>query len=71
MVQTKDGSVFNMQDKLSMNEEVVMTMVKTSQDGIEVRSKHIGNVGGSKIKDTSDKFVLKNDILNGKVNGNN
>ena len=48
-----------------------MTMVKTSENGIEVRSKRIGNVGGSKIKDTSDKFVSKNDILNGKVNGNN
>ena len=54
-----------------MNEEGVMTMVKTSHDSIEVRSKCIGNVGGSKIKDTSDKFVSKNDILNGKVNGNN
>ena len=48
-----------------------MTMVKTSNNGIEVWSKHIGKVGGSKMNDTNDKIVSKSNILNGKVNRNN
>ena len=69
----KDGHflVFNLQERLTGNEEVVMTMVKTSENGIEVRTKWIGNVGRSKKKDTSNNFVSKNDVLNGNVKGNN
>ena len=48
-----------------------MTMVNTSNNGIEVRSKCIGKVGGSKMNDTNDKIVSKSNILNGKVNHNN
>ena len=35
-VKTNNGQVLNLREKLSANEEVVMTMVKTSNDGIEV-----------------------------------
>ena len=70
-VKTNDGQVLNLWEKLSTNEEVVMTMVKTSNNGIEVRSKCIGKVGGSKMNDTNDKIVSKSNILHGKVNSNN
>ena len=70
-VKTNDGQVLNLQEKLSANEEVVMTMVKSSNNGIEVRSKRIGKVGGSKMNDTNDNIVSKSNILNGKVNRNN
>ena len=70
-VKTNDGQVLNLREKLSTNEEVVMTMVKSSNNGIEVRSKHIGKVGGSKMNDTNDNIVLKSNIINGKVNCNN
>ena len=70
-VKTNDGQVLNLQEKLSTNEEVVMTMVKSSNNGIEVRSKRIGKVGGSKMNDTNDNIVSKSNILNGKVNRNN
>ena len=60
-----------MQEKLSTNEEVVMTIVKSSNNGIEVQSKHIGKVGGSKMNDTNDNIVSKSNIINGKVNHNN
>ena len=48
-----------------------MTMVKSSNNGIEVRSKCIGKMGGSKMNDTNDNIVSKSNILNGKVNRNN
>jgi len=48
-----------------------MTMVKSSNNGIEVRSKCIGKVGGSKMNDTNDNIVSKSNIINGKVNCNN
>ena len=70
-VKTNDGQVLNVWEKLSTNEEVVMTMVKSSNNGIEVRSKRIGKVGGSKMNDTNDNIVSKSNILNGKVNRNN
>ena len=70
-VKTNDGQVLNLREKLSTNEEVVMTMVKSSNNGIEVRSKRIGKVGGSKMNDTNDNIVSKSNILNGKVNRNN
>ena len=38
-VKTNDGQVLNMQEKLSTNEEVVTTIVKSSNNGIEVQSK--------------------------------
>ena len=60
-----------MQEKLNTNEEVVMTIVKSSNNGIEVWSKHIGKVGGSKMNDTNDNIVSKSNIINGKVNRNN
>ena len=60
-----------MAKSLNSNEQVVMMMVKTSENGIEIRTKRIGNASGSKSKDTSNNFVSKNDILNGKVKGNN
>ena len=60
-----------MQEKLSTNEEVVMTIIKSSNNGIEVRSKRIGKVGGSKMNDTNDNIVSKSNIINGKVNCNN
>ena len=44
-VKTNDGQVLNMQEKLSTNEEVVMTIIKSSTNGIEVQSKRIGKVG--------------------------
>ena len=69
-VKTSDGQVLNMQEKLSTNEEVVMTIIKSSNNGIEVRSKRIGKVGGSKMNDTNDNIVLKSNIINGKVNCN-
>ena len=70
-VKTNDGQVLNLQEKLSTNEEVVMTIVKSSDNGIEVRSKRIGKVGGSKMNDTNDNIVSKSNIINGKVNRNN
>ena len=70
-VKTNDGQVLNMQEKLSSNEEVVMTIIKSSNNGREVRSKHIGKVGGSKMNDTNDNIVSKSNIINGKVNCNN
>ena len=48
-----------------------MTIVKSSNNGIEVRSKCIGKVGGSKMNDTNDNIVSKSNIINGKVNRNN
>ena len=48
-----------------------MPMVKSSNNGIEVRSKCIGKVGGSKMNDTNDNIVSKSNILNVKVNRNN
>ena len=48
-----------------------MTMVKSSNNGIEVWSKRIGKVGGSNMNDTNDNIVSKSNILNGKVNRNN
>ena len=60
-----------MQEKLSTNEEVVMTIIKSSTNSIEVRSKHIGKVGGSKMNDTNDNIVSNSNIINGKVNCNN
>ena len=56
-VQRNDGEVLNMQEKLSTNEEVVMTIIKSSTNGIEVRSKRIGQVGRSKMNDTNDNIV--------------
>ena len=70
-VKTNDGQVLNMQEKLSTNEEVVMTIVKSSNNGIEVWSKRIGKVGGSKMNDTNDNILSKSNIINGKVNRNN
>ena len=70
-VKTNDGQVLNLREKLSTNEEVVMTMVKSSNNGIEVWSKCIGKVDGSKMNDTNDNIVSKSNILNGKVNRNN
>ena len=70
-VKTNDGQVLNMQEKLSTNEEVVMTIIKSSTNGIEVRSKCIGQVGRSKMNDTNDNIVLKSNTINGKVNCNN
>ena len=70
-VKTNDGQVLNLWEKLSTNEEVVMTMVKSSNNGIEVRSKRIGKVGGSKMNDTNHNVVSQSNILNGKVNRNN
>ena len=60
-----------MQEKLSTNEEVVMTIIKSSTNSIEVRSKRIGKVGGSKMNDTNDNIVSKSNIINDKVNCNN
>ena len=70
-VKTNDGQVLNLWEKLSINEEVVMTIVKSSNNGIEVRSKRIGKAGGSKMNDTNHNVVSQSDILNGKVNRNN
>ena len=70
-VKTNDGQVLNMQEKLSTNEEVVMTIIKSSTNGIEVWSKRIGKGGGSKMNDTNDNIVSKSNIINGKVNCNN
>ena len=70
-VKTNDGQVLNMQEKLSTNEEVVMTIIKSSTNSIEVRSKCIGQVGRSKMNDTNDNIVSKNNIINDKVNCNN
>ena len=60
-----------MQEKLSTNEEVVMTIIKSSTNGIEVRSKRIGQVGGSEMNDRNDNIVSKSNTINGKVNCNN
>ena len=60
-----------MQEKLSTTEEVVMTIIKSSNNGIEVRSKPIGKVGGSKMNNTNDNIVSKSNIINVKVNRNN
>ena len=60
-----------MQEKLSTNEEVVMTIIKSSTNGIEVRSKRIGQVGRSKMNDTNDNIVTNSNTINGKVNCNN
>ena len=70
-IKTNDGQVLNMQEKLNTNEEVVMTIMKSSNNGIEVRSKRISKVGGSKMNDTNDNILLKSNIINGKVNRNN
>ena len=70
-VKTNDGQVLNMQEKLSTNEEVVMTIIKSSTNGIEVRSNRIGKGGGSKMNNTNDNIVSKSNIINGKVNCNN
>ena len=62
-----------MREKLSTNEEVVMTMVKSSNNGIEVQSNHIGKAkaSGSEMNDTNHNVVAQSNILNGKVNCNN
>ena len=70
-VKTNDGQVLNMWEKLSTNEEVVMTIVTSLNNGIEVRSKHIGKAVGNEMNDTNDNVVSQNNILNGKVNRNN
>ena len=70
-VKTNDGQVLNMQEKLSTNEEVVMTIIKSSTNGIEVWSEHIGQVCRSKMNDTNDNVVSKSNTINGKVNCNN
>ena len=70
-VKRNDGEVLNMQEKLSTNEEVVMTIIKSSTNGIEVQSKHIGQVGRSKMNDTNDNIVSNSNTINGKVNCNN
>ena len=59
----------NLWEKLSTNDEVVM--VKSSNNSIEVWSKRIGKVGGSKMNDTNDNIVSKSNIIHGKVNCNN
>ena len=48
-----------------------MTMVKSSNNSIEVRSKRIGKAGGSEMNDTNDNVVSQSNIWNGKVNCNN
>ena len=70
-VKTNNGQVLNLREKLSTNEEVVMAMVKSSNNGIEVRSKRIGKADGSEMNDTNDNVVSQSNILNGKVNCNN
>ena len=72
-VKTSDGQVLNVREKLSTNEEVVMTMVKSSNNGIEVRSKCTGKAkaSGSEMNDTNHNVVAQSNILNGKVNCNN
>ena len=60
-----------MQEKLSTNEEVVMTIIKSSTNSIEVRSKRIDQVGRSKMNDTNDNIVSNSNTINGKVNYNN
>ena len=70
-VKTNDGHVLNMQEKLSTNEEVAMTIIKSSTNGIEVRSKRIGKGGGSKMNDTNADIVSKSNKIDGKVNWNN
>ena len=70
-VKTNDGQVLNMQEKLSTNEEVVMTIIKSSTNGIEVQSKCIGQGGQSKMNNTNDNIVSKSNTINGKVNCNN
>ena len=70
-VKTNDGQVLNMQEKLSTNEEVVITIIKSSTNGIEVRSKRIGKGGGSTMNDTNADIVSKSNIISGKVNWNN
>ena len=60
-----------MQEKLSTNEEVVMTIIKSSTNGKEVLSKRIGKVGQSKMNDTNDNIVSKSNIIIVKVNCNN
>ena len=70
-VKTNDGQVLNMQEKLSTNEEVVITIIKSSTNGIEVRSKCIGKGGGSTMNDTNADIVSKSNIISGKVNWNN
>ena len=60
-----------MQEKLSTNEEVAMTIIKSSTNGIEVRSKCIGKGGGSKMNDTNADIVSKSNKIDGKVNWNN
>ena len=56
-VKTNDGQVLNLWEKLSTNEEVVMTIVKSSNNGIEVQSKRIGKAGESKMNDTNHNVV--------------
>ena len=60
-----------MQEKLSTNEEVVMTIIKSSTNGIEVWSKHIGKGDGSKMNDTNADIVSKSNKIERKVNWNN
>ena len=60
-----------MEEKLSTNEEVVMTIIKSSTNGVEVWNKHIGQVGQSKMNDTNDNIVSESNTINGKVNCNN
>ena len=50
-----------------------MTMVKSSNNSIEVWSKHIGKAkaSGSEMNDTNHNVVVQSNILNGKVNCNN
>ena len=60
-----------MQEKLSTNEEVAMTIIKSSTNSIEVRSKRIGKGGGIKTNDTNADIVSKSNKIDGKVNWNN
>ena len=60
-----------MQEKLSTNEEVAMTIIKSSTNSIEVRSKRIGKGDGSKMNDTNADIVSKSNKIDGKVNWNN
>ena len=68
---TNDGQFLHMQEKLSTNEEVVMTIIKSSTNGIEVRSNCIGKGGGSKMNDTNSDIVSQSNTISGKVNWNN
>ena len=58
-VRTNDGQVLKLWEKLSTDEEVVMTMVKSSNNSIEVQTKCIGKASGSEMNDTNDNVVSR------------